>query len=120
MHPLRGKENAPAPSVTTLPGMTALVNPLLAKALPPISVTVVGMEMEESERQTPKAFVPMTSKPSCNVTLERAKQLSKAKNGICLREAGISTDTRFLQPLKAPSPISVRLFGRVILLMEQY
>src|SRR5699024_10397956 len=100
--------------------MTALVNPLLAKAPPPISVTVVGMETEESERQTPKAFAPMTSKPSCNVTLESARQSLNAKDGICLREAGISTDTRFSQSAKAFFPISVKLFDRVILLREQY
>ena len=84
-----------------MPGTITLVNPLEAKALLPISVTVVGMETEESERQTQKAWLPMTSRPSCNVTLERAEQSVKAKNGISLREAGISTDTRFLQSAKA-------------------
>lgn len=105
--------------LTTFPGMIMKVNPVEPKAVDPIVVTVLGMEMLLSDLQHQKAVWSIISRPSCKVTLSSEVHEENAPIDISLREAGISTDTRFKQSLKEHCSILLRFSESLIELMVQ-
>ena len=71
----------------------------------------VGGSVSSVKEQSPKAQVSMTSTALPQVMSDRELHIKKAPSGTVCRPSGMTTDVRWLQLWKQPSPIVSSVAG---------